>query len=388
MSMFPGRRSHRKSKAGCLQCKRRKVKCDERKPTCQKCIVHGVSCSFEDDPFLLSTAQSIERARSVPDPSPHITTPPIPSPSPLGIADLELLHHYMTSTCYTVSRTPSIQSIWRDHVPRIGFTTPFLLHAVLALSALHLAHLTPSKRATYIAQAEYHHATGMSAVIPSMQTLASDNGAAMFLFSALTSIHFCATIHHGTASSILSTEGPLSEWARLFRGTKAVIDTSSIDLRSGELSPIFLTGAYFSSIRRDPKTLQEGQMYVWELKKFITQQHAHEEALREIYIKVADQLACTLAVTLRPNILETGTVFAWLIEASGEYLDLLRQEKPTALIVFSYFCVAVQQIEWAWWTEGLSSRLMSQAYTALEEGYRIWLRWPMEQMGWSPRNLV
>ncbi|KAL4869875.1 hypothetical protein BDV12DRAFT_167000 [Aspergillus spectabilis] len=379
---------------------KRKVKCDEAKPVCHKCIVHGVSCSFNSADRLLQTvesapsppcvasfaSESIDRARSVPEPSPADTTPATPQTA-LGIADLELLHHHMTSTCYSVSRVPTIQALWRDQIPRIGFTMPFLLHSILAVSALHLAHATPSKRATYISQAESHHAAGMRAVIPAMQALASDNGPALFLFSALTSIYFCATIHHATAAPIFSVEGSLSERARLFRGTKAVMDSTTPDLRTGELSPIFLNGRHLSAIRRDPKTLQEGQMYIWELKRFINQEHIYDESLLQIYTETADQLARTLAVIVRPNILDTANVFAWLVEASGEYLDLIRHEKPTALIIFAYFCVALQQIEWAWWTDGLSGRLMGQVYAALGEGYRCWLRWPQEQMGWVPPDL-
>lgn len=40
------RRAHKKSRNGCSGCKLRRVKCDERKPRCQKCESFGLDCSY------------------------------------------------------------------------------------------------------------------------------------------------------------------------------------------------------------------------------------------------------------------------------------------------------------------------------------------------------
>ncbi|KAF6514725.1 hypothetical protein HZS61_005859 [Fusarium oxysporum f. sp. conglutinans] len=44
------RRSHTKSRMGCLTCKRRHIRCDENYPQCQNCTKHKVKCSFHDTP--------------------------------------------------------------------------------------------------------------------------------------------------------------------------------------------------------------------------------------------------------------------------------------------------------------------------------------------------
>ncbi|RKK06672.1 hypothetical protein BFJ68_g17753 [Fusarium oxysporum] len=44
------RRSHTKSRVGCLTCKRRHIRCDENYPQCQNCTKHKVKCSFHDTP--------------------------------------------------------------------------------------------------------------------------------------------------------------------------------------------------------------------------------------------------------------------------------------------------------------------------------------------------
>ncbi|KAL4949054.1 hypothetical protein BDW69DRAFT_82727 [Aspergillus filifer] len=391
MSFPRGPRSHRKSKSGCLQCKKRKVKCDESRPGCHKCAVHGVACSFtnsahgrnqEDSPISAgSSTFNLALSTPGPDPSLHQT---LPVPSPLNIQDLELLHHFMTSTCYTTSRVPAIQSLWRDEVPRIAFSTPFLLHALLAVSALHLAHSTPSRRSSCNAQAHFHHNAAVTSVIPEITSLATDNAAALYLFSSLTCMFSCADMERNSNFLILSREGQLAQWIQLFRGIRAVLGDDRHEFQTGILAPIFVNGGFVTKIRRSPEALQEGRIYVLELKNMITKSHSDDTAKQKVYQDAIDGVTRALAVTLKPSMAETAGVFAWMVEASDEYLELLRKEEPTALIILSYICVAVRQVEWTWWTEGLSARLMSQVYGALKEEDREWLRWPAQQIGWQP----
>lgn len=313
------------------------------------------------------------------------------SSSNLAVFDMELLHHYMTATCYTLSRAPAVQAVWRDQIPRIAFTMPPVLHTLLAISALHLARLDPSKRASCIAQAQMHHNTAILSVVPIVPSLALDNSAALFLFASLTCIFACAKPPGGTDFLVLFEQGHLSEWVRLFRGTKTIIDYSHEDFHTGKLAPIFVNGTHLMATHRDAQALEQGQMYVWELRQMVCKECPPDQSLRQVYQEALDGLSRTLAVVMKPGDerrLETADVFVWLLEVSGEYLELLRQEAPIALIIFAYFCVSIRQIEWMWWMEGLSGRLMTQLYSVLDEKYRSWLRWPQEQIGWTPTDAI
>ncbi|KAL1978153.1 hypothetical protein VTN31DRAFT_1012 [Thermomyces dupontii] len=55
------RRSHRKSRLGCGNCKRRRVKCDETQPHCERCRKYGITCDFETlgDAPLDSTLETL-----------------------------------------------------------------------------------------------------------------------------------------------------------------------------------------------------------------------------------------------------------------------------------------------------------------------------------------
>lgn len=45
-----GRRGHSKSRLGCLNCKRRRVKCNELRPTCSPCRRLGLLCDYAITP--------------------------------------------------------------------------------------------------------------------------------------------------------------------------------------------------------------------------------------------------------------------------------------------------------------------------------------------------
>lgn len=297
---------------------------------------------------------------------------------------MELLHHYMTTTCYTLSRAPAVQAVWRDEVPRVGFTMPGVLHGILAISALHLARSDPSRLNTCIAQAHLHHNAAVQNVTPNVQSLASENSVGLFLFSSLICIFACANTQ--STLLVLFKHGQFAEWAHLFRGARTVVDYSSHDFHSGRLGPMFTHGTSISIFRRSAEALEQGQMYIRELRQLVSREYANQEQLRHVYEAILEGLARTLAVAMKNGEgqrLQTADVFAWLFEASNEYLELLRQETPLALIIFGYFCVALRQIEWMWWVEGLSNRLMTQLYHVLDEDWRCWLKWPQEQIGWE-----
>ncbi|KAJ5950035.1 C6 transcription factor [Penicillium verhagenii] len=63
---------------------------------------------------------------------------------------------------------------------------PGVLHAMLAVSALHLAWSDQSKATACIAQAHRHHNVAVQTVTPNIQSLASENSAGLFIFSSLT----------------------------------------------------------------------------------------------------------------------------------------------------------------------------------------------------------
>ncbi|KAK7547873.1 hypothetical protein IWX49DRAFT_104875 [Phyllosticta citricarpa] len=172
------RRSHRKSRTGCGNCKTRRIKCDETKPECINCSKHDLRCDYvtgilgqKTAPPAPSTDEPFKRKRGRPrkihNPSPAFAAPTpqptprsnvgatpgltsnAPSPTSLetpedGLVDLDLMHHFSLHGHGNVFGSHPLSHFWTSLVPKIGFSHPFLLHLALGYSALALAHARPA----------------------------------------------------------------------------------------------------------------------------------------------------------------------------------------------------------------------------------------------------
>jgi hypothetical protein len=137
------RRAHQKSRRGCGNCKLRRikvgryifqpcedptkprVKCDESKPACKRCIAFGVSCNYDPKSSNLQLsadgAFNIEIPQRLPcSPNQIILTMINASLSPqpmgpqdinvvhqLGVQELELLSKFQTRTIFTIGSDKS-----------------------------------------------------------------------------------------------------------------------------------------------------------------------------------------------------------------------------------------------------------------------------------------
>ncbi|KAL4744672.1 hypothetical protein BDW72DRAFT_199368 [Aspergillus terricola var. indicus] len=161
------RKSHRKSRLGCINCKRRHIKCDEAKPQCANCTSHSSVCGYSSPTcknggstgngtssarqrqnleytFVRSEYQDLllpSSSSPLTDTSskrPQLQQDPPPFGAQFTVLDLKLQHQYLTSTCLTLAEDQGSLDFWQNLVPRVGYSFPFVLHLSLALAGLHM----------------------------------------------------------------------------------------------------------------------------------------------------------------------------------------------------------------------------------------------------------
>ncbi|QGA14851.1 hypothetical protein EYB26_002507 [Talaromyces marneffei] len=136
------KRSHCKSRTGCLTCRQRKVKCDENLPTCHRCMKRGDVCRRrparqQQQPFRFHDRDSQRRSHSSPCLSTSsISTPILSGDGALNMEQLRLFHHFQSSTQHTL---PVIGQIWESVLPK-AFEYEYLMQAALCLAARHLEY--------------------------------------------------------------------------------------------------------------------------------------------------------------------------------------------------------------------------------------------------------
>ncbi|KAH7153431.1 hypothetical protein EDB81DRAFT_455336 [Dactylonectria macrodidyma] len=177
------RRGHTKSRAGCIECKRRKVKCDEVRPSCFNCSRRGSLCSLATSRGS-STSSNPAGPRSAFSSYHGIPSPLSRPTTEVWDGSLELMHHYATITANTLAMRPEMQHVWRAVVPETGYRHPFVTHGILAVAALHKAHLLPANGDKYLNAAAYHQMLGLKGFREALASVNHDNWEPSFCFSS------------------------------------------------------------------------------------------------------------------------------------------------------------------------------------------------------------
>ncbi|KAJ8124951.1 hypothetical protein O1611_g8689 [Lasiodiplodia mahajangana] len=98
---------------------------------------------------------------------------------------LRLLHHYFASAYTILSHEPATAQLWRITVPEIAFSHEYLMHGVLALSALHYAHTHPAERQQYYIASTHYQQLALRFFSTSIGAINEENCEAYFLLSII-----------------------------------------------------------------------------------------------------------------------------------------------------------------------------------------------------------
>jgi Fungal specific transcription factor domain len=180
---YRARRCHQKSRTGCRECKRRRIKvgkiqlnhpyrdrtnscyqCDEKKPSCTRCVLSLHSCVYL--PTALFVVES-GRKDEQPLPSPQRCTPSLSPITPsfsdnslfseasaystpplmeaschieakedsLPPSDTALYHHYLQHTSHITTHYQNDKPVLEIYVPTLALQSKIVFHSILALSA-------------------------------------------------------------------------------------------------------------------------------------------------------------------------------------------------------------------------------------------------------------
>jgi hypothetical protein len=343
-----------------------------------------------------------------------VSAPIVHSTLAINSLYLKLLHHYTTVTSHTLSADPLLRTLWRTEVPRLAFDHDFLMRGLFAVSAVHLSRLSPQKKDYYLSIATHEHQVALPEACSLLSDITSDNCSPLYAFSMLTFIYTWASPRQADDIPLLRNMSG-SEWLGLFRGIRSIGEMARNDLFNGPIAPFIRLGAqrieHMAAPLRSstwwastPEYAQLGQLRQ-HLISAIADRH-----LFDVYMTSVDDLEtsfCSLALSnndvhLNEDVLgkpgdlclprsrlpEVGTVGSWLYKVSDEYLELLSSAEREALIIFAHFCVVIKSLDAYWWMQGWSEHLLGAIWHLLQPEDRLWIRWPMEEIGWIGEDMV
>ncbi|CEL08613.1 Putative Zn2/Cys6 DNA-binding protein [Aspergillus calidoustus] len=250
------RKSHRKSRLGCLNCKRRHIKCDELKPQCANCTNHSSVCDYSfparkggsastgNSPLLhqnkkLQFVESEYQAHLLPSSSTppssgingkqaQLERNPPPFKAQFTLLDLKLQHQFLSSTCLTLAENQGSLQFWQTLVPRMGYSFSWVLHLSLALAGLHMRRSPHSDISTpsdpnLNDQIEHHYIMGLQGLSQALANLTPHTSHAVWIGSILLCfISMARGPRTGNYLFFSTINYEPSEWISLLKGVQVL----------------------------------------------------------------------------------------------------------------------------------------------------------------------
>ena len=361
------RRSHQKSRRGCLNCKRRHVKCDEAIP-CKRCSDRGDACGYASPSIGPSQTSSGAEPDSSYD-SALITE--FNFPAHRRLLELQLMHRWSTET-YKSCTTPGSDDdeVWQYLVPKLAFEDEFLLNGLFALTAFEIARLTKKNDyEKYVNAALEYHTLALGSFRSQLPRITTERHEASLCFSlmlmvfALASAQFVSKpsreeqggmvqtaitvfeLLRGSIPIAESKEGYIAEnpYIRKLKRfedlPKATLDKRTEDAlaKLGDLND-----SRISSSMRDSDKRRVQQIARWEAcKKALA-------FLRQCFERCVDRTS-------------EGYALGWLNMAGESYVEAVKSEDDTALLVLALWGVLVDRLgRQVWWTQKFGRLLVEE----------------------------
>lgn len=303
------------------------------------------------------------------------------------MVDLELLHFWTTQCIYSFVDFPSCITLFQTTVVEIGIARPFLMHEILSLAALHLSDLKPSRAGLYRHASDSHLATGLSLFQPEIANLSAENCHACFAFSTMIFTHMWASQENDKPSALFFAPSSLHQdlgvvpvqWVKLHRGSTEIMQNLEDLITEGPLEPLFSPWKGLDPNRPDPLPPNEEEQLsklpnTWSSSSLCAKDKETLDAMLKSLRRVFNILA------YNPNISKLSAVMSWFSMISEDYIKMLKDKVPEALLIVVFYCVALKRAEYMWWVKGKGENLIRTVMGELGEGWEQWTRWPVEQV--------
>ncbi|KAL4862607.1 hypothetical protein BDV12DRAFT_178583 [Aspergillus spectabilis] len=395
---MPTRRTHKKSRHGCKSCKQRRVKCDEIRPVCGNCRQREEPCGFVAEASYLWAADEPPRRRirtrrrkepheesegdvSKPTDAPFRlldtlggTQQSTPLNPPLDITQLRLLVNWQHETCQFFSRDTETRIVWQIYLVDEALKNPFLMHGILAVSALHLALSEPAQdQAFWLGLATGHKGQALQPFREGLERVTSDNSRAMMGLSALV----VAYAFGSALTDVWDVDRPsldaLNNVFVLCRGVQHITNQSYSFLRQSNFAPLFTPGNPAIEI---PEHVKESLNHLDRLNTECLHAGDHDAATYTHVIAAIRGLSGHAFAQPNSMTLAAG----WAIRVSQEYLGYLQDKVPFALVVHAHYCAFLHLARGNCFLQYWGRAVLNDILQLLDETWKPHIKWPIAEV--------
>ncbi|KAJ3481026.1 hypothetical protein NLG97_g7922 [Lecanicillium saksenae] len=339
------RRGHTKSRRGCYNCKRRRIKCQETHPACGHCVKTGLKCEYPAAPQIIH--------------QPHHQIPLF------SLQDMRFFQHFLTQ-CYPHHPLKQ-EEVWTHEIPCIAHNHEFLMHAILGFAASELIH----QDATLVTAAMNHRIKAIKAI---KKRLAESSRTDTNYEEANALVATCFAL---TFQSV-SLEDGMAEYMTFIRGI--VIVGMQMSFRS--IAPVFTT--LFDNDPNDHLAEQMQDLPLIEkawvdsavealdaLKPLCAQPLEHE--YHGQLMGIAQKLYENSFEAYKTNSKQYGW---WMLMPHGTFQELINLQNQTMLLLHTHW-IAMSQIMAFITEQELSVRQKhpTKQDNRMDPGFLRWLKY-------------
>ncbi|KAL4795207.1 hypothetical protein BDV19DRAFT_389340 [Aspergillus venezuelensis] len=419
------RKSHTKSRLGCANCKKRRIKCDEDKPACRNCLRHSVECDYTSGQpisragwanadhnaltFISSSATNFEPPKRAHSRRPIATAASTSStssaiankPFQFNATDLALFHHFMT--CPDLGAG---QKEWQTQMTRWGFQHHYFLRLLLAFSGFHLARDPTQVQqivghdVDYAAEAEKHYEIAVGEAASVVPQITGCNG--QVIYTGAVFIFTCSLARGPSPGEYLGfrDDGGGAGCLALFMGVRSILEICSnvlsLDVSTSHSYQFgdknqhpYSTALELPIPPPNPLQPQPGTTaadYLEQLRLLIDSTYPSDQSTHLDYTRLLHNLQQIYALAHPPpespaeRIGNFPHIFGWLYMLPDSVLQDLQCRGQLALTMFAYFTVLLKDMDVAWFIRGWPEHIIDGCWRHLDEFHRQFIVWPMQKV--------
>ena len=332
----------------------------------------------------LQTNDYTTKERELPsEPSGIRPLPTIPRPTASNREELDghlLLDHYTNVTYKTLVQREEGPKFWRTEILQIAQDHPFVMHGLLAISALHLARLHPDRRGESKAVAYEQQQHALPLYKAAMDRADEGTCHALFAFASILAVlEFAAPeVPDGLMFLVSKDDGELPAWLHLVRGGCILLWTLWHVISNGPMKALIGPGQDPTDVPYGPDDHHlTGLLPLFSSPGTVL---SADSAELEVYL---DSLQSLRWVFTLPYVNESSFTYRYVIQlwpakVPQNYITMLNERRPGALILLAYYCVLLDRASGWWYLEGRAMQLMSHISTNLNTEHLIWIQWPLQ----------
>ncbi|KAH7136426.1 hypothetical protein EDB81DRAFT_657165 [Dactylonectria macrodidyma] len=312
---------------------------------------------------------------------------------------LRLLHHYSTVVFPTLSRDDTV-AVWKTAVPEIAFSHEFLMHGLLAMSALHYAQSHPNQRRQYVLVSSYYQNLALQHFSTHLNDINDDNCEALFLLATFIFVITMCSIADRPDSEAPLSPSEVAHSFMLLQGIKTIVNFSHLTRwnEHGPLAPLLQPLPPIKLMRSGPFLVQMDR-----LTTLAREMHPSFDVINP-------QSSCLLAIeslriTYHSTFAEDAAsgrsrrIWLWPITLTNVFIDLIDKNHPVALIILAHFAALARPFEYQDWinkkgfaalvqpvepqgsgNHGWTVNIIKAVARSLDHDWQEWMDWPQRSV--------